>query len=286
MASARQIGGYEVLATLGHGARSTIYAVKDRDGQVYALKHVVKQNAADQWFLDQAILEHEVASRFAHPALRQSFKIIRRRRLMRVSEIFVLMEMVDGVTLEDFRSKRVPELTRMCLEVASGLQEMHDGGYVHADIKPNNVMVTEGRHVKIIDFGQSCPIGTIKERIQGTPDYIAPEQVLRRRITPRTDVFNLGATMYWLFTGRHVPTLIPKGRAGVDFKTDKKVIAPRELNEHVPPALSGLILQCVEPSPLERPETMLRVEDRLRLVIAQLERDEAIRKEETKRSAS
>ena len=68
---------------------------------------------------------------------------------------------------------------------------------------------------KIIDLGQSCPIGTTKSRIQGTPDYIAPEQVKRRTLGPRTDVFNLGATMYWALTGKNVPTLIPKKIATV-----------------------------------------------------------------------
>ena len=64
--------------------------------------------------------------------------------------------------------------------------------------------------LKIIDLGQSCKLGAIKSRIQGTPDYIAPEQVLRKHISHRTDIFNLGATMYWALTGKNVPTLIPK----------------------------------------------------------------------------
>ena len=53
--------------------------------------------------------------------------------------------------------------------------------FVHTDIKPNNIMVTESGEVKVIDFGQSCPIGHVKSRIQGTPDYIAPEQVEKGR---------------------------------------------------------------------------------------------------------
>ena len=53
----------------------------------------------------------------------------------------------------------------------------------------------------MIDYGQSCRIGTIKERIQGTPDYIAPEQVARRPVSVATDVFNLGASLYWALTG-------------------------------------------------------------------------------------
>jgi serine/threonine-protein kinase len=80
------------------------------------------------------------------------------------------------------------------IAAAQGLRAMHQMGYAHCDIKPNNILRSESGQVKVIDYGQSCRIGTIKERIQGTPDYIAPEQVARRPISVQTDVFNLGAT--------------------------------------------------------------------------------------------
>ena len=69
-------------------------------------------------------------------------------------------------------------------------------------------MVSPDGVVKIIDLGQSCAIGTVKPRIQGTPDYIAPEQVHRRAITPKTDIYNPGATMYAVLTGERVPTAL------------------------------------------------------------------------------
>src|SRR6201999_3313842 len=116
-------------------------------------------------------------------------------------EIYVLMEMVDGMTLEQQHSEDIVVLCRLMQQVASGLLAMHKAGFVHADIKPNNILVTDDLHVKIIDFGQSCAVGTVKERIQGTPDYIAPEQVNRKPINQQTDVFNLGATLYWNLTG-------------------------------------------------------------------------------------
>jgi serine/threonine-protein kinase len=271
-AGVQEILGYEVLGTLGFGARSTIYAVKDRDHQVYALKRVVKETPSDQRFLEQAILEHEVASQFNHAVLRRSFKLIRQRRLITTSEVLVLMEMVDGLTMEQYKARDVVHLCQLCQQVASGLGQMHLANYVHADIKPNNILVTEKDQVKIIDFGQSCPIGTVKQRIQGTPDYIAPEQVLRREITPATDVFNLGATIYWLLTNQHVPTLIPKGTSAPDFRGKLTCAPPRELNPKVPPALSTLVMHCVEIEPKDRPTDMQQVSDRLGIAILQLTR--------------
>ncbi len=274
MAEFHDIAGYEVLATLGLGARSTIYAVRDRKGQTYALKRVVKSSPSDQRFLDQAIAEHKVASLFDHPALRKSYKLIRQRDFIRTSEVLVLMELVDGQTLEQFQPGNMARLCEICRHVAEGLAAMHTKQYVHADIKPNNIMVTKTGDVKVIDYGQSCPTGTVKERIQGTPDYIAPEQVLRRMITPQTDVFNLGATMYWLLTQRNIPTMIPrKTQAGMALRTDEKCQPPRELNGQVPPALSSLVMDCIQSEPVQRPGTMREVIDRLVIAGKQVARD-------------
>ncbi len=272
MAEFSEILGYEVLATLGVGARSTIYAVKNGKNELYALKRVVKSSPSDQRFMDQAILEHEVAQKFDHPTLRKSIKLIRQRNFIRTSEVLVLMEMVDGYTLEKHQPETLAELCHICKEVAQGLGVMHKAGYVHADIKPNNIMLNDAGQVKIIDFGQSCPIGTVKERIQGTPDYIAPEQVHRRSIIPQTDVFNLGATMYWLLTQKHVPTLIPKGAAGISLRTEDSCKTPMELNPDVPPALSSLVMDCIHTDAPQRPENMGLVADRLDIAAKQFTR--------------
>jgi len=270
MARVHDILGYEVLATLGHGARSTIFAVKDKDDQVFALKRVIKRGPEDQRFLDQAIHEHEVANSLDHPALRRSYKLIRRRAVVRTTEVHVLMEMVDGYTMEQYSVTSMAELCELFQRVAAGLGVMHEHGYVHADIKPNNIMVTDNNTVKIIDFGQSCAIKTVKERIQGTPDYIAPEQVQRKEIIPQTDMFNLAATIYWLVTNQHVPTMIPKKEMNVGLKTKSDLRPPAELNPEVPPALNTLLMECLERRPDDRPRNMQVIQDRLQMAIGQM----------------
>jgi len=283
MAHPHEIMGYEVLATLGYGARSTIFAVKDDRNNFYALKRVAKKNANDERFIEQALLEHEVASRLNHPVLRRSLKIYKSRQMLRTNEVVVLMEMVDGQTMEHYEPDNLVELCRIFQQVAQGLHAMHQAGYVHADIKPNNILMTKNKQVKVIDFGQSCRIDTVKERIQGTPDYIAPEQVLRRAITPQTDVFNLGATMYWMLTRKHVPTLIPK--KGEDMNGKRTCQSPTELNPAVPLALSSLVMQCVQIEPRDRPKTMEDVQERLELAISQMGRANG-NAAEAKRNAS
>lgn len=264
--------GYQVLGTLGYGAKSTIFAVKDKDNHLYALKRVTREDPKDQRFLDQAIYEHDIASKLEHPALRKSFKLIRNRALLRVNEVIVLMELVDGLTMEQYEFESVEEVCRLMQLVAQGLHAMHAAGFVHADIKPKNILVTDKNAVKIIDFGQSCTVGTVKQRIQGTPDYIAPEQVLRHAITPSTDIFNLGATMYWVLTRKNIPTLIPKDDDGGLSTASKKPKPVSELNPDVPTALSSMVMQCVETEPSARPSSMLSIYERLELAVAQFHR--------------
>ncbi|MEC9373726.1 MAG: serine/threonine-protein kinase [Planctomycetota bacterium] len=270
--------GFNVLAELGQGAASVIYLVQDpKTKQIWALKHVVKETQKDQRFLDQAEAEYEVAAKLDHPVVRKIPRLVKNRKLLQVKDLFLVMEYVDGVSIEKHPPSRLTDAVLIFQRVAEGLAHMHDRGFVHADMKPNNVVVCDDSAVKIIDLGQSCPVGAVKERIQGTPDYIAPEQVHRRQITPRTDVYNLGATMYWVLTQKHIPTALPKGDSLVTSLEDDFIEKPKpvsELNPRVPQRLNDLIMQCVEVNPDNRPESMKVVADRLGLIYAQLKADD------------
>lgn len=277
MAEFHEIAGYDVIASLGQGAASRLYSVRDKKGNEYCLKRVVKKSPSEQRFIDQAVQEYEIAKGLDSPALRKVYKLIRQRALIRTSEVLVVMELIKGRSIESIKFDRMPSYCKLLIACAKGLRAMHDAGYVHADIKPNNIMIDESNRVKLIDFGQSCKDGTVKERIQGTPDYIAPEQVQRKPITYRTDLFNLGATMYWLLTRSHVPTLLPKKDVGVGMQihadpTKERLVPPIEINPKCPPALSNLVLECVAPDPMSRPESMREVIDRTEIALLQAQR--------------
>jgi serine/threonine-protein kinase len=140
-------------------------------------------------------------------------------------------------------------------------------GYAHCDIKPNNILRNDKGEVKVIDFGQGCKIGTVKERIQGTPDYIAPEQVARRPISVQTDVFNVGATIYWTLTQTNIPTLYTVNKKGDNsFLLDQMIQTPTDLNPRVPQGLSNLVMECVSTRPQKRPADMEQVVMRLELI--------------------
>lgn len=262
------MAGFDVLAEIGQGAASAIYLVQDpKTKQIWALKHVERHSSKDQRFLDQAVREAEIAAKINSPYVRSIERTIKSRKaLVTVTEVFLLMEYVDGISMEQHPPDSFEQAVDIFLQTAKGLRHMHQCGFVHADMKPNNVVVNESGDVKIIDLGQACPTGTVKERIQGTPDYIAPEQVHRRSITPKTDIYNLGATMYWCLTQKHIPTALPKEDSLLPSLDDKFIERPtpiEELNPNVPQALCELVMHCVEVTPRNRPEDMNDVIERL-----------------------
>ncbi len=258
---------YDVLERLGEGARSVIYAVSDpASRQVYALKHVIRADAKDIRFIEQMEAEYEISRQFTHANLRRCFDLkIHKTLLLKVSEAFLLMELVDGKPLDVRPPSNLLDICDIFIQAAQGLQAMHSLGYAHCDIKPNNILRSDTGMVKVIDFGQSCKIGTVKERIQGTPDYIAPEQVKRRPISQQTDVFNLGATIYWAATGKPIPTLYTAGKGENAFVVDDRIPTPADLNPRVPPVLSKLVMECISTSQQKRPAGMDQVITRLEL---------------------
>ncbi len=267
-----EVEGYRVMKELGRGAASIIYVVIDpKTKQVWALKHVEKLEPKDQRFLDQAEQEYEINRQLDHPAIRKIERVIKKRAmLIDTRELFVVMELVDGAAMDVAPPRTFEHAVHIFQQVAEGLSYMHGRGFVHADMKPNNIVVDSETRAKIIDLGQSCKIGTVKERIQGTPDYIAPEQVHCRPITPKTDIYNLGATMYYVLTRQKVPTALAGGDSLVSRLDDNLIEKPKpavELNPRIHPKLNELIMQCVEIDPDRRPADMKLVADRLNLIL-------------------
>lgn len=268
------VEGYRIMSEIGRGAASIIYLAQDQKSkQIVALKHVQKLSPKDQRFLDQAEMECKISAELNHEVIRKIHRVIKKGTLLKVRDLYLVMELVDGVSME----RHPPETFEMAIDVfgkvARGLAHMHDRGFVHADMKPNNIIVSEGSKTKVIDLGQSCKIGTVKPRIQGTPDYIAPEQVHRRAITPQTDVYNLGATMYWILTRRNIPTALAKGDSLMGSLDDNLIEKPKpavEYNPRIPERLNALIMECVEIDPAARPKSMSVVADRLELILGQL----------------
>src|SRR3954471_8580110 len=175
----RNVMGYEVIDFVGEGAGSLLYAVSHpKTTQLYALKHVKPKTDRDQRFVEQLETEYAVGQLVRHPGLRRSVEMKVNRTLFRkVTEAALVLELFEGQPLDSLPLRSIQGVIDIFVQVAEALDALHAIGYIHCDLKPNNILVGPAGDVKVIDLGQACQKGTAKSRIQGTPDYIAPEQV-------------------------------------------------------------------------------------------------------------
>ncbi len=266
------IDGFRIVRRIGTGARTTIYLATDEaTGQTVALKRAVLEREGDARIFEQIQVEYKVARRIDHPYVRKCHRLIRQRKFLKTKELLLSMEIFYGKSLEESPGLSLGDILLVFRMIATGLNAMHECGFVHCDVKPNNILISSKGDLKIIDFGQSCRIGAIKARIQGTPDYIAPEQVQRKHLSHRTDIFNFGATMYWALTGKNIPTLIPKKvGVGLAMPLAKSFKTPHEIYRKIPQPVSQLVMDCVQQKPADRPANMSEIIARLDMMIREV----------------
>jgi serine/threonine protein kinase len=273
-----ELFGYKVIDRLGEGAASTVYAVADpRTRQVLALKHVIKRGDKDQRFVDQLEQEYKIGSKLSHPNIRAIHRYAANKKgwVGDVTDAALVMELIDAATLDSEHRPKAAQIARYFAQAARGLGHMHQRGFVHADMKPSNMMVNDGT-VKVIDLGQACPIGTKKARVQGTPGYIAPEQAFKEAITPATDIYNLGATLHWVLVRSEIPCALPSGEASVERRIrPSQIRMPRPLHEvdsRIPAAFTDVVFACVQVAPKDRAESMDTVAAKLESIAETCER--------------
>jgi eukaryotic-like serine/threonine-protein kinase len=263
-----KIGKFQVLSTLGTGANSTILQIRrSADGKNYALKVVPIGGPDDQKFLDQAEHEFRVSGLLDHPSLIKVYALETVKDWMfRVRKVHLLTEFVNGKTLDVCPRIPLPQLVQVFERIAAGLVHMHRRQVCHADMKPNNVMLSRSGDVKIIDYGLAWIKGEGKDRVQGTPEYMAPEQARHKMVSERSDIYNFGATMYRLVTWRLPPCVVSVEDGGLplDAKTWQRLFKPvQEFNHEAPAALCDLIQRCLAFNAHERPERMSEIQGSL-----------------------
>jgi serine/threonine protein kinase len=274
MATVSSIGKFQVVGELGTGAHSSILHIRRAaDARHYALKVVPIDEPEDAKYLDQARHEFEVAQKLDHANLIKIYALETQRDwLFRIRKVNLLIEYVNGKTLDTIPRLNVARLVQVFAKIAAGLAHMHRRGVFHADLKPNNVMLSRSGDVKIIDYGLAWIKGQDKGRIQGTPEYMAPEQAKHGTVSERTDIYNLGATMYRLLTWRLPPsTMAPEGGLRMDSKTHARSVKPvSELNAEAPPALCDLVHRCLSYRADQRPSAAAEVEQQLSELVEEI----------------
>lgn len=262
-----KIGKFTVLNTLGSGAHSSILHVRrEADAKDYALKLVGIDGKEDLKYLEQAKHEFRVGRMLNHPNLVKVYAFETEGGwLTGPKKAKLLIEFVPGKTMDKLPLLRMAKLLRVFERIADGLTHMHKQGVFHADMKPNNLIYSGGTRVKVLDYGLAWVKGEAKDRVQGTPEYMAPETVEHKLVNERTDMYNLGATMYRLTTLQLPPCWVTlPDSLPMTSKVFKEQLKPvRAINPLVPEGLADLVHQCLQPNANKRPERMSHVQGTL-----------------------
>jgi serine/threonine protein kinase len=247
-----------LLEEIGRGGMSTIF--KARDLQNGDRPVVVKvplpmfSSGLGAWSMFQR--EEEIGRRLDHPLVLKFLPLAPDRR-----RSYLVTEYVPGGTLGDLLKARrplpEPEAISIARQVCAALEHLHESGFVHYDLKPANVMLCPDGTVRLIDFGLAHAVETARFTLSGAPpamgtsDYVAPEQIRRKRGRKSVDIYGLGAMLYEMLTGRApFPGDDPFKIASLRTLGDPP--APRALNPGLSPQIEEVVLRALRRDPAER----------------------------------
>ena len=250
-------GRYRIIGLLGKGGMGEVYRADDlRLGQPVALKFLPDALRDESVRLAQFHNEVRTARQVSHPNVCRVYDIGEVDGVLYIS-----MEYVDGENLATSlrRIGRFPEdkAAEIARQLCAGLAAAHQRGVIHRDLKPANVMLDGAGRVRIMDFGLAA-VGRIEDVRAGTPAYMAPEQLLGREVTQRSDIFALGLVIYELFTGRRAYTATSIGEL-VNQHESRSLAPPSEVVSAIDAAIDHIILRCLDPDPARRPASALAV---------------------------
>ncbi|HYL73788.1 MAG TPA: protein kinase [Bryobacteraceae bacterium] len=251
---------YRIISLLGSGGMGEVYRATDlRLSQAVALKFLPEEMALDPKALARFHNEVRIARQVGHANVCRVYDIGEVEGLAYIS-----MEYVDGEDLHSLlrRIGRLPsdKALEIARKLCAGLAAAHDKGVLHRDLKPANIMIDGRGHVLITDFGLAGVMGQIEgaEARNGTPGYMAPEQLSGREVSAQSDIYALGVVLYEMFTGKR-PFNAETRAELVKLSEEGMPPPPRGIVKDIDPAVESVILRCLAPDPRNRPQSAIAV---------------------------
>ncbi|MEK7401562.1 MAG: serine/threonine-protein kinase [Gemmatimonadota bacterium] len=256
-------GRYSLDRELGRGGMGVVYLAREvhLDRSV-AIKLLPPERAAQRTLRDRFLREARLAAKLSHPNIIPIFSVEETDGF-----VFFVMAFVDGETLANRVRTRGPvpatDGARILREIAWALAYAHEQGLVHRDVKPDNILLesTSGR-VLVADFGIAAAVGDVTDGVLGTPEFMSPEQALGTTLDARSDLYSLGATAFYMFSGKFP----------FEGKTATEVLAKQvtqsapslvTLGLSVPRKMAALIDRCLAKAPDHRPESAKALAEQL-----------------------
>ena len=250
-------GDYELLEEIGRGGMGVVYRARQRSlDRVVAIKRMVFGPGSDPDLVKRFRAEAVSAAALRHPNIVAIHEVG-----VHEGQHFFVMDYVQGqslahlVTAGPLPARRAAGYLKT---LAEAVHYAHERGILHRDLKPANVLIDEQDQPRIVDFGLARRLEgaselTVTGQVLGSPHYLPPEQATaqRGRVSRRTDVYGLGATLYHLLTGRP-PFQAESLAQTLDLVLHTEPVAPRLLNPSVPRDLETICLKCLEKEPAKR----------------------------------
>lgn len=261
---ARQFGQYILREPIGRGGMGDVYLAEHRLLKRPSVIKVIRPDrSTDSKILARFEREVKILATLTHWNTVEVYDYGHTPE----GTFYFVMEYLPGENLNDLVIRTGPlspsRVVFLMAQICRGLREAHKGGLIHRDIKPSNIMATVRGGLKdvakLLDFGLVFDPGTMTDSgkltheaaILGTPHYMAPEQARGEPVDGRSDIYAIGATMYFLLSGR--PPF--NAKTVVEVLASHLNLIPkslRELNAAIPADLDGLVLKCLEKEPSRR----------------------------------
>ncbi len=248
---------YEVLEKIGTGGMSVVYKAKDHKLNRYVAMKILKQEFADNAnFVSKFRIEAQAAGGLIHSNIVNVYDVGDEKGVN-----YIVMELVDGITLKKYIEKKVrlstKEAISIAIQVSMGLQAAHANHIIHRDIKPQNIIISKDGKVKVTDFGiaKAATSNTITSNVMGSVHYTSPEQARGGYSDERSDIYSLGVSIFEMLTGR-VPFNGETTVAIAIKHIQSPMPSPREFVPDIPRSVEQIVLKCCEKSPDRRYQSM------------------------------
>ncbi|WP_236254276.1 protein kinase domain-containing protein [Mucisphaera calidilacus] len=250
-AEQQQLPGYELLGRLGAGAMATVHKARQLSlDRLVAIKVLPRKHTNNPQFVERFYAEGRAAAKLNHPNIVQAIDVGKAGNYH-----YFVMEYVEGRTVyEDLAEKghlSEEESLNIAIPIAKALEHAHDAGFIHRDVKPKNIMLTNDGKVKLADMGLARAVSDREAaeaeagKAYGTPYYISPEQIRgERNVDFRADIYGFGATLYHMVTGQ-VPFDGPNPSAVMHQHLKADLVPPDHLNPKISTGLGEIIEVCM-----------------------------------------
>jgi serine/threonine protein kinase len=255
---------YRVVNLLGRGGMGEVYRATDLTlQQTVALKFLPEFTSHDQKARERFLNEVRAAREITHP------NVCRVHDIGEVyGHLYLSMEFVDGEDLASLLARigRLPtaKANELAAGMCAGLIAAHRKGLLHRDLKPANIMIDGRGHPRLMDFGLAASAGRVasNEVRQGTPAYMAPEQLAGKEVTVQSDLYALGLILYELYTGKR-PFEASSLNQLLALRERNAAPEPSTLCPDLDTSTERIILECLSPDPARRPASAAAIAARL-----------------------